>query len=212
MSSAHNCAWQMIDMCTDSGQMCAMNQHRLPPNYHANILETLLSAGYDSVTAEAFIDLDAAMFRWHRTIMKGEVPVQILKELGVDLELTHFSALTAIMRIQNGIGRDAEPATIGLLATEMNIDPSRASRIASDLINRGYLRREAAQDDGRKSILALTQQAIDDMTAFKNKKWSNIMQVFCDWSPEDIAAFSKLFVRYCNDARRVYNSSEDSGT
>lgn len=177
-----------------------------PPHFHAGLPERLAEAGHSPEAAAALIDLDGAVFLWHRMAMKGEVPGRLIAELGLDLELSQFYALTAILRIQSGIGRQAEPATIGLMADEMSIDPSRASRIATDLIARGYLRREAAQEDGRKSILTLTPKATEAFAAYRDLKWRKLVQVFAGWEETEIRQFAGLFGRYTDALRAVYHS------
>lgn len=170
---------------------------RFPPRFHEGLADQLAVAGHAAPAAEALKALDAAAFRWHRIAMKGEVPRRILVEMGVDLEPSQFAAMTAITRIQQGIGRD-EPmaATIGLLAEEMSVDASRASRVAADLIAQGYVRREVAQDDGRKSVLVLTEKAVTIFTEFRRVKWEKMLAAFQDWSPDEIVRFSELFGRY----------------
>ena len=182
---------------------------KMPKKFHDNVPELLADAGFRPDMIDALLELDGTMFLWHRASSKGEVPAKILAELGSSVEVGQFYAMTAIFRIQEGVGRDiAEPATIGLLAEEMNIDPSRASRVASDLIAKGLVRREAAQDDGRKSILVLTETADALFRAYKELKWAKVIEVYRDWNAEDIGAFSRLLGRYVGDMRRVLHGQD----
>jgi DNA-binding MarR family transcriptional regulator len=117
--------------------------------------------------------------------------------MGSDLEPALFQGLTAIVRIEAGVGRPApELPTVGMVAEEMSIDPSRASRIASTLIGRGYVAREAAQQDGRISVLRLTDKGRAALRELRDRKWVRLMKVFSGWTEEDIACFSRLFGRY----------------
>ena len=128
--------------------------------YREKVGQTLAEAGYSEASVAALIDLDGEMFRMMRSMVKGELPAQLMSELGAGLELAQFQALTAITRIQGGIGRsEQQEATIGLVAEEMNVDPSRASRIVADLIAAGHVRRDVSQSDGRKAVLTLTETA-----------------------------------------------------
>lgn len=170
---------------------------RLPEGYQKDLRERLEREGHSGASIEALLALDAEMFVWHRRMAKGELAGRLLADLDIDLEVAQFHALTAIGRIENGLGRErAAPATVGLLAGEMAIDPSRASRLATGLIEQGWLRREAAQEDGRKIVLVLTDKARAMFRAFRAAKWARLQQVFSDWSDADIATFSRLFVRY----------------
>ncbi|WP_348640376.1 MarR family winged helix-turn-helix transcriptional regulator [Marivivens donghaensis] len=167
--------------------------------------------GFSPEVVEAMLQFDAANFTWHRIATKGDVPTRILDEIGLDIDPIQFSAMAAINRIKWGIGRDApEQVTIGALAEEMNIDPSRASRIASDLISRGLVQRQAAQDDGRKSILVLTDEARTAFRQYKEVKWRKQLEIFQGWSDEEIQSFTALYERFVGGLRRIYTESAEN--
>ncbi|MEI2687575.1 MAG: MarR family winged helix-turn-helix transcriptional regulator [Cypionkella sp.] len=157
----------------------------------------LATAGLAPEVVDALLSLDASMFQWMRAVMRGEMPSHILAELNSDLDFAQFQALTAVTRLQFGIGRPAPTeATIGLLAEEMHIDPSRASRIATDLTERGMLRREVSQSDGRRAVLVLTDQARQVLVEFRELKWAKQLAFLHAWPEEDILRLSQLFIRY----------------
>lgn len=174
--------------------------------YQEAVAARLATDGFAPEIVKALLDLDSGVFQWHRLVMKGEVLGKLIEELGLDLDLSHFYAMTAILRLQNGFGSEAAQVTVGLLAEEMDIDPSRASRIASDLIGRGFVRREAAQDDGRKSILVLTDAAWKVLGQVSDQKWSKMGAIFEGWSEDEITTFSRLFLRYIDGIARVYRA------
>jgi DNA-binding MarR family transcriptional regulator len=174
--------------------------------YHEAVAARLATDGFAPEIVKALLDLDSGVFQWHRLVMKGEVLGKLIEELGLELDLSHFYAMTAILRLQHGFGREAAQVTVGLLAEEMDIDPSRASRIASDLIGRGFVRREAAQDDGRKSILVLTDAAWKVLGQVSDQKWSKMGAIFEGWSEDEITTFSRLFLRYIDGIARVYRA------
>ena len=179
----------------------------LPACFQADLPERLAAAGHGPEAVAALLALDAEMFGWHRRVVKGELPGRLIAELGLELELSQFSALTAVNRIVQGIGRDRPAlATVGLLAEEMSIDPSRASRIASGLIAAGWLRRAAAQDDGRKAVLEFTDMARDVFARFREAKWAKMLSVFEGWSEDDIRDFARLFARYSEAVALVYHA------
>ena len=206
----------MIDICMGSDQITAMNseslktiglQPRTPPGYQERVLTSLREAGFSPDASVALLSFDMDQFNYIRRVMKGELPLTLMRELGAGVEATQFHALTAITRIEHGIGRDAAAeATVGLLAEEMNVDPSRASRIAADLVDRGYLARAASQVDGRRSILTLTDSAKALFQAFRDLKWQKTISVFREWPEADILDFARLFARYTDDMRRLYSA------
>jgi DNA-binding MarR family transcriptional regulator len=161
------------------------------------IAPPLATSDFSDEAKQALMELDAAMFQWHRKLAKGELTGRLLAETDLDLEPALFQALMAVMRITHGVGRDvAQEPTVGLVAEEMSIDPSRASRIASDLIGRGFIRRAAAQDDGRKSVLLLTTKGRTAFETIRDLRWSHMVDMFSDWSEADIELFWHLFGRY----------------
>ncbi|WP_116133825.1 MarR family winged helix-turn-helix transcriptional regulator [Tropicimonas sp. IMCC34043] len=177
----------------------------LSPRYLAGVKERLSREGVAPEVAAALLTLDSAVFQWHRMAVKGDLPARLVAEMGVGLEPSQFFALTAVMRIECGIGRPApEAATVGLLAEELAIDPSRASRIASELIASGFLRREADQNDGRKTILRMTEHAGETMANYRELKWTKILDVFDAWEDDEITCFSRLFMRYVEGIRGAY--------
>lgn len=176
-----------------------------PPGFQDGVAERLAAAGRSPAAIAALLDLDAGLFLWHRAVAKGEGIASLLAEMGADLELAEFGALTAVARIGAGVGRPApQDATVGALALELGIDPSRASRLATQLIDRGLLRREAAQDDARKTILALTPDARGVLDGIRQLKWDRYLRIFADWSDADIESFSHLLSRYRTAQRTVY--------
>lgn len=174
-------------------------------DYCQEVTKDLQASGYSAAVIEALLDFDAGMFKMMRRMVKGELPAQLMAELGIGLEMAQFQALTAVMRIQSGMGRDAPAeATIGLVAEELKVDPSRASRVVGDLIAKGYLIRAVSQSDGRKTVLHTTDSTQALFSQFRRLKWQKAMQVFATWSEEDILNFSRLFVRYNADMRAAY--------
>lgn len=169
----------------------------LPPHFHAGVHDRLTEAGRSPAAARAMIDLDSAMFLWFRVVAQGGFTAPLLAGLETEVDMTRFRALTAIARLAHGIGRAAPTApTIGALAEELGIDPSRASRIAADLIEAGLVRREAAQEDGRKSVLALTGRSVAIFEAYRDAKWERYRAVFDGWPDADIESFARLFARF----------------
>ena len=173
---------------------------------HQNqIRADIAAAGFSEAAALALLAVDAGHFQFMRRVMKGDVPQSLMEELNAGVEATQFHALSAILRIQQGCGlARAQEVTVGLLAEELNLDPSRASRIAADLVERGLLARAVSQTDGRRSVLVPTEAAGALLQAFLRAKWQRMMKLFSTWSEADILAFSTLFARYNAGMRAQY--------
>ncbi|MBB4007157.1 MarR family winged helix-turn-helix transcriptional regulator [Allorhizobium taibaishanense] len=112
-------------------------------------------------------------------------------ESGQSMELSHFD----VIKIVSHAGRDQE-VTVGVIAEQMRIDPSRASRVVADLVRRGALRREASQADARRTIVALTENGRHVLRHFETVRREVISQTLANWNPEDIILFETLFDRF----------------
>lgn len=175
------------------------------PHYHDEVKRSLEGAGFSQAAAVALLSLDADHFHYVRRVMKGDIPQGLMAELGAGLDVTLFHALSAILRIQNGYGRPApQEVTVGHLAEELALDPSRASRIAADLVERGYVARTVSQEDGRRSVLVTTEAGRSLIKAFMRAKWARTMKLFATWSEADILAFAELFGRYSEGMQQQY--------
>jgi DNA-binding MarR family transcriptional regulator len=178
-------------------------------HYRETVGKTLADQGFSPAASEALLDVDAELFHMMRSMVKGELPSQLMREIGTELELAQFQALTAVLRIQSGMARqDSREATIGHVAAEMNVDPSRASRLVADLIAQGYLSREVSQEDARRSVLEPLPKAQKLLADFRDMKWQKMMQVFQGWTEAEILDFSRLFLRFREGMRRVYPGRE----
>ena len=74
------------------------------------------------------------------------------------LDISHFDVIGAIAYNPNWGDSNGEEVTVGLIAERLGIDPSRASRVVAEVVDRGYARRVASQSDARRICLELTPQ------------------------------------------------------
>lgn len=167
----------------------------MPPD---NDMALLPGVAIFSDTARHALDqLDAATFQWARRVQRGEFARRMIRRLQIDLELAEFQGLGAVFRLRHGTGGAApRAASVGNLAEELAIDPSRASRIAGDLVRKGFVRRRAAQGDGRKSLLELSDAGMAVMKMVKQAKSETTARTFAAWAERDIVAFAGFFTRF----------------
>ncbi|MBE2276093.1 MAG: MarR family transcriptional regulator [Rhodobacteraceae bacterium] len=167
--------------------------------------ERLAALGFGPAARQALLMLEDEMFHFVRRVKKGDVPARLMQELDAGLEPVQFQALGAVIRIGSGHGRVApEEATVGLLAEEMMVDPSRASRLAADLVERGLVARAVSQADGRRSVLQPTETGRALFAGFQRVKWQHTASLFRDWTEAEITAFAGLFRRYAEGMRQEY--------
>lgn len=184
---------------------------RIIPALHDGVPERLERAGRSPGAIAALLEVDQSLLAWRRALVKGELVAAVLAQLGSDVEVAEFAALAAVTRITHGLGRPGPvEATVGALAQEMGIHPSRASRLAAQLTARGHLRREVAQEDARRAVLVPTQKALELMSAFRERKWERYDRIFAGWSDEDLVTFAGLLDRYL-DASSAVQEGEATG-
>ena len=69
---------------------------KTPPRYQERVRDHLLEAGFSEAAAAALLAFDLDQFHYMRRVMKGDVPLLLMRELNAGLEATQFHALTAI--------------------------------------------------------------------------------------------------------------------
>ncbi|AVW91543.1 MarR family transcriptional regulator [Celeribacter baekdonensis] len=180
------------------------------PRIHAGIPQFLEGKGFSPEASEALLELDMALFQWRRMAEKGEFKGKVLEGVTETLEPALLQGLLSIAQLSAGIGRpDPVQPTIGMVAEVMAVDPSRASRIVSELVSRGFVERRAAQEDARRSVLAVTPKSRKFLGEFTLSKWRILSEVFAGWEGEDIATFSRLFARYVSGILAVVSEAKD---
>lgn len=128
------------------------------------------------------------------------------KRIAPGLELSHMDVIDAVKRI----GRDGGEVTVGAIAEAMRIDPSRSSRLVSELIQRGMLERAASQADGRRTVVQptdLSRAYFREAEAFKH---SVIQEIVGPWQPEDRAHFSRFFAEFVEQFEVIARSKDDA--
>ncbi|WP_321364165.1 MarR family winged helix-turn-helix transcriptional regulator [uncultured Celeribacter sp.] len=180
------------------------------PRVHAGVPEFLTGEGFSDPAVTALLDLDLSLFQWRRMAEKGEFKGKVIAGMSEALEPALLQGLLSVAQISAGLGRDRpEPPTIGMVAEVMAVDPSRASRIVSELVSRGYVARQAVQEDARKSVLVMTPKSKTLLGEFTLSKWRIMAQVFAGWSGEDISDFSRLFARYVSGLVEAVSESSE---
>ncbi|WP_226621721.1 MarR family winged helix-turn-helix transcriptional regulator [Alloyangia pacifica] len=171
------------------------------PDKDARIRDHLRQAGIDDASAQAAIEIDAALQKWRRRVMKRELGQRALADLGLSIDLAHLDVLLAVRAPEGefdeagACGADAE-TMVSTVAARLRIDPSRASRIASELIRMGLIRRAVSQQDARRTVLELTPSGSEIVSAVRAYKFLVLGSFLKDWNAEEIALFLPLLDRF----------------
>ncbi|XVV04196.1 MarR family winged helix-turn-helix transcriptional regulator [Actinosynnema sp. CA-248983] len=95
------------------------------------------------------------------------------------------------------------PSRSSALAEAVFSDPSTVSRQVATLVKEGWVERRADPDDGRASVLAVTdagKRLLDERRAQRNQA---IARMLADWSEADLTAFIDHFERFVGDYEKA---------
>lgn len=163
-------------------------------------LKALKAAGLDGATANGAISLEAIIQRWRRRAVRRLPEVRAIAALGLPLDVPQLDVLNAIWAPCGEFGapdaNESEEVMVATIAKRLSIDPSRASRLVSDLIGAGYARRAVSQSDARRTIVELTAQGKAAVSSVREYRIALMASFLKDWSAEEIAAFTPLFERF----------------
>jgi len=170
-----------------------------PFNDEDERLAALESAGIGRDAARAIAEIDVTMQRIRRGISKREFASALVMSLGPDIELQHLDAMGAIANW--GHPSQDNEVTVGLVAERLNIDPSRASRLVSEIVDRGYAKRVASQEDARRICLELTDEGRRFTEQFRIRKWQMLARAMSTWKEDEIIIFARLLDRFSHWGR-----------
>lgn len=157
----------------------------------------LVRAGLSETTARTALTLDGIMQRWRRRAMRRLPERRAIEALGLDLDVARLDVLTAILapggEFECGTDEETMVATV---AARLGIDPSRASRLVSELIASGHARRAVSQRDARRTIVELTDLGRSVVTEVRAVKIAMLGRFLDDWTAEELEAFVPLLERF----------------
>lgn len=157
------------------------------------------AAAPDPTAAPVLAQIESAMARIRRRQTRRVLSRQAVRD-GVGLDLQQLAVVDAV---EEGTSGDGGEITVGMIAERLNIDPSRASRIVSEAIQAGLLRRKASQQDGRRICIELTargQHVADQAHRGRRAYYDRLMD---GWSERDRTEFAKLLERFTLAFERV---------
>ncbi|WP_335948711.1 MarR family winged helix-turn-helix transcriptional regulator [Salipiger bermudensis] len=162
-------------------------------------------AGIGRDVSQAALDVDAVLQRWRRRVMKRDFGHKALRDLDLPIDLAQLDVLMAVRAPANEFGDEEATCetTVGTVALRLSIDPSRASRISTDLIRRGLVQRAVSQQDARRAVLELTEAGGRIVEAVRTYKLLVLGSFFRDWTMEEIQTFLPLLARFSEWSERA---------
>ena len=173
-----------------------MTKKAIFPSGARKIRELAIGHGFGAEAADAIASIDVTMTRIRRSFARRELARTVMAQLDSDLEMAHLDVISAM----GGFACENLPAgteaTVGFIAEQMNVHPSRASRLVADVVDRGYARRVASQQDSRRICLELTERGEAFVDSFRAVKWNALGRALGDWSEKDLVTFARLLDRF----------------
>lgn len=140
--------------------------------------------------------VDGVMQTWRRRLSKRELANRAIAALGLKVELAQLDVLFAIAAPEPEFGCSGDETMVSTVAERLAIDPSRASRLVSDMVSAGHVRRAVSQADGRRAVLELTASGAAVVRAVQGYRWLYLGHFFSEWSEADRALFVPLLERF----------------
>jgi DNA-binding MarR family transcriptional regulator len=98
----------------------------------------------------------------------------------------------------------AGPMRLSDLAAAVHVDASTVSRQAAQLVTEQLLVRQPDPEDGRASVVALSDAGIRFVEEMIQRRRAFIDSTVADWSAEDLRTFTSLLHRFVDDTERTY--------
>ncbi|GAC68139.1 MarR family winged helix-turn-helix transcriptional regulator [Gordonia soli] len=109
----------------------------------------------------------------------------------VEIEIAAFKGLFHLAR---------QPMRSRALADCLNADPSTVSRHVAQLVDLGLLRREADPDDGRATLLVITDAGRERVESMRRVRRAALDEAMADWTDHEVHTLVTLFSRFVDAA------------
>ncbi|WP_330251017.1 MarR family transcriptional regulator [Nocardia sp. NBC_00565] len=95
------------------------------------------------------------------------------------------------------------PMRSGALADAVHSDASTISRHVAHLVERHLVERQADRNDGRATVLVVTERGREVAERIRRRRHENLTRVMAAWTPQDRAAFAGLLRQFVDDFERA---------
>lgn len=140
---------------------------------------------------ESIARISAAMGRFRVLIGRRVIGRLALQNVAPMLDVSDLDALSLVP----AAGGDAE-VSVGDIARQLRIDPSRASRLVAGLVQQGFLLRAVSQQDGRRAVLLRSASGERIFAEIQRVKHEVITEIVGDWPEARLTGFAEDFERF----------------
>ncbi|MEU9303980.1 MarR family winged helix-turn-helix transcriptional regulator [Streptomyces sp. NPDC048269] len=111
--------------------------------------------------------------------------------------------------VEEGPEHDGQEITVGVVAERLAVDPSVASRMVTDCISAGYLVRAASQQDGRRTILQMSDEGLAMLAAFRRHQRAAFEFITREWPDDERLQFARLLIKYVDSVAEMRGTQAD---
>ena len=101
----------------------------------------------------------------------------------------------ALIRLLVSLVQAGTALGVSALGDAIGVDQPRASRLVSQGVELGFLRREADPDDARRTLIALTDKGRAITNRFRGAQRENVDQALSEFTEEERAQLASLLTR-----------------
>lgn len=159
-----------------------------------------------TVRADALKSVEKAMVRIRRSQSRRALAGVMTRRLGAAFDMNAAIVVDAVEAAHEAGGI----ATVGLVARQLAVDPSRASRLVAMAVRTGHVRRVSVQDDGRSAKLEVTsrgRKSLETVREFRSGVFADAME---SWTDQDCADFARLLQRFIAAFESLTGVSDDA--
>ena len=108
------------------------------------------------------------------------IQAQVVRQIDDTLERAHGAGLSGFELLVRLARMHPDGASVRYLAEQVVVSPSRVSRLADEFVGRGWLERAISAQDGRLSLVRLTQGGRDTLDAMERTFGEALQTHFLD--------------------------------
>ncbi|MFG6081848.1 MarR family winged helix-turn-helix transcriptional regulator [Paracoccus litorisediminis] len=156
---------------------------------------------------QAGIDrISSAMGRFRVLIGRRVISRMALSNVAPALDLSDLDVLVLVPAAEAGEG-----VSVGDIARQLRIDPSRASRLVAGLVEQGFLIRAVAQSDARRAVLLRSATGDRIFAEIRRVKNELIREIVGDWPEDKLSAFAESFDSFTTALDARLGANPDTG-
>jgi DNA-binding MarR family transcriptional regulator len=163
----------------------------------------------DAAADQPLANIGATLLRLYRLWDRRQM--QVVPPVDTTMSRKDLNRAMVVELVQDGVEKGNE-ITVGAMAERLDIDPSAASRIVSDAIQAGHLRRVASQGDARRALLEPTPAGRGLLSLFRRHQRAVFERITRDWDPHKRDELARLLADYVNAMGQLRGEALSSST